>query len=150
MKKLTNKFPSISRRFTENSVFMVFIKKWQNFKKASVVKKSIIVTSTILALILIVILASLTIFLTFKFSQNLDTYTKVSSQRSQIYGKINFWKSITQKYEGYSEGYFNIAILYYQLGKFNDSRSFLDIAIRYSPNEKQALDLDKKLRQMGY
>lgn len=129
---------------------MVFIKKWQNFKKASVVKKSIIVTSTILALILIVILASLTIFLTFKFSQNLDTYTKVSSQRSQIYGKINFWKSITQKYEGYSEGYFNIAILYYQLGKFNDSRSFLDIAIRYSPNEKQALDLDKKLRQMGY
>jgi len=150
MKKLPNKFPSIYRRFTENAILTSFIKKWQNFKKASVVKKSIVIISMILSLILIVILASFTIFLTLQFSQNLETYTKTSNQRAEIYGKINFWKSITQKYDGYSEGYFNIAILYYQLGKFNETREFLDNALKYSPNEKQALELDKKLKQLGY
>ena len=150
MKKLPNKLPSISRRLTENAVFSSILKKWQKISKTSGVKKGALITSTILTLILIVILASLTIFLTFRFSQNLETFTIISTKREDIYGKINFWKSITQKYEGYSEAYFNIAILYYQLRSFNESRNFLDIALRYSPNEKQALELDKKLKQMGY
>lgn len=150
MKKLPNKFPSIPRRFTENSFFGIFSKKWQKMNKSPLAKKSIILASIILTLILIIILASLTIFLTFRFSQNLDTYTKLSNQRTQIYGKINFWKSITQKYEGYSEGCFNIAILYYQLGKFSESRRYLDISLKYSPNEKQSLELDKKLKQIGH
>ncbi len=150
MKKLPNKFPNIPRRFTENSYFGVLSKKWQQINKTPVIKKSIVVASTILTLILIVILASLTIFLAFRFSQNLDTYTKLSNQRVQIEGKINFWKSITQKYEGYSHGYFNIAILYFQLGKFKESRDSLDSALKYSPNEKELLELDKELKQKGY
>jgi tetratricopeptide (TPR) repeat protein len=150
MKKLPNKLPSNYRIITENPVITKSSKKWSNLKAKPKVQKTVSLASLILTLVLIVILASLTIFLTFKFSQNLDKYTNLANKREIIVGKINFWKSINSRYDGYADAYLNISSLYFQLKDYKNARNYIDTALLLNPDSKEASVLDNKLKKIGY
>lgn len=150
MKLLPNKFPSISRIITENKLIKSASKSWSIFANNGKTKKTIAYSSIFLTLILIVILLGLLIFVSFNFSQNLEKYISLNNQRTQIQSKINFWNSITQKYDGYPDAYFNIAVLYFELSDFRNARRYFDKALLLNPDYKQAKKLDLNLKELGY
>lgn len=148
MKKAKSKqeFPRIYRFITEKTSFPKIKKQWIKLSNQSKSKKIYTYTSIVLTLLLILFLISLTGFLVFKFTKNYQEYSKLQAQRSQIYGKINFWNSIAGKYPGYPDAYFNIAVLYYQVGEFGNSQKFLNKTLLLNPNYKDAKKLEEKLK----
>jgi len=66
-------------------------------------------------------------------------------QRQQIQDKINFWQSIADKYEGYKDAYFQMAILDYNLGNFKKAKLDDQKALTLDPNFEDAKNLNAVL-----
>jgi tetratricopeptide (TPR) repeat protein len=56
--------------------------------------------------------------------------------------KINFWQSIADKYEGYKDAYFQMAVLDYQLGNLQKAKSENKKALSLDPNFTDAQKLE--------
>ena len=138
MIKLPNKFPSISRFITEKAHV-----KPLNKAKAQKVYAYILVALTLAAA---VVLLALTSFVGYNLSISYIKYQNLQSQRQQIYSKINFWKSIAEKYTGFPEAYFNIAVLYYEVGELETSQTYLTQTLLLNPNYPNAQKLENKLK----
>lgn len=138
MTKLPKHFPSISRFITEKS----FLKPHYKAKA----QKIYAYMSIPLIFLVIVILLILTGFIGYKLSIDYFKYQDLQYKRQQTYSKINFWKSIAEKYNGYPEAYFNIAVLYYELGELNNSQNYLTQTLLLNPDYPNADKLKNKLR----
>ena len=136
--KLPKHFPSISRFITEK----VFLKSHYKAKA----QKIYAYISIPLIFLVIVILLILTGFVGYKLSIDYFKYQDLQYKRQQGYSKINFWKSIAEKYNGYPEAYFNIAVLYYELGELNNSQNYLTKTLLLNPDYPNADKLKNKLR----
>lgn len=144
------KFPSISRVITENKRLQNLRKKWIKFLNQYKVSKIYAYFSLFLTLLISLVLIVSIIFVVFDFSQNFTKYQELNAKRQEISSKINFWKSIASKYSGYPDAYFNIAVLYFELNDLQNSRVYLDRTLMLNPNYKNALELDKSLKEKGY
>jgi hypothetical protein len=71
------------------------------------------------------------------------------NQRQQIQYKINFWQSIAQKYNGYKDAYFQIAVLQYQLGDVRSAKQENTKALLLDPNFNDAKKLDSLLKKIN-
>jgi tetratricopeptide (TPR) repeat protein len=98
-----------------------------------------------LALICLIIIVLIIVF-SIDLSKNLETYTSKNIERAKIEHQIKTWKSIVQKYKGYKDGYLQLAILEYRLGKFENSKEDLQTALKLDPNYKEGLELQKKMK----
>ncbi len=67
------------------------------------------------------------------------------SERAQINKEISLWNPILQKYKGYRDGYFQIALLEYQLKDFEKARNYLQKTLILDPNFEEARKLEKIL-----
>lgn len=123
--KLNPQFPKIYRIITEKSGL------------------PLILGSAAFLMVLIFILL-------FQFSVNYEQYLKLSSERQKIIGKVNFWSSALDKFPGFADASFNIAVLYYELGDLKNSRLYLEKTLVFDPNYKLAQDLSKELLKKGY
>jgi len=148
--KIQNKFPSISRTFTENKLLKRVEKNWLEFSKQYKLVKIYAYFSVILTLLVSLVFVGLIFFITFSFSQNFIKYKDLNIKRQEITSKINFWKSISEKYSGYPDANFNIAILYYQLNDLKNSRKYLMETLILNPDFINAQKLDKELTKNGY
>lgn len=145
-KHLALQFPRIYRFITENKFLQKLKKKRIKLSNQSKLKKFYIYASIALTLLLIIFLVLLTGFLIFKLTNNYQKYYALQAQRSQIYSRINFWNSIADKYPGYPDAYFNIAVLYYKVGDLGNSQKFLNKTLLLNPNYKDAKKLGDKLK----
>lgn len=143
--KLPKYFPRIYRFITEKTLLRKLKKHWIKLSNQSKLKKSYAYASIALTLFLVITLILLTGFLVFRFVENYQQYYVLQAERSQIYGKINFWNSIADKYPGYPDAYFNIAVLYYKVGDLGNSQKFLNKTLLLNPNYKDAKKLEEKL-----
>ena len=134
--KLITQFPSIFRFIPESK----FIKKVLKSKPLVY-----ILIATMSALCMVLILGI--IFLLLMFYKNFENLSTVVNQRKSIESKINFWQSITQKYDGYKDAYFQIAILEYKLGDFNKSKNANNKALLLDPNFEDAKKLERLLNK---
>lgn len=123
--KLQKQFPNNYRIITERSSF-------------------ILVLMSILGLIFFILLLSTGLF------QNYQTHKEISFQRQQLSGKINYWSSILDKFPGYSDASFNIAVLYFQLNDLAKARSYLEKTLIFDPNYPQAYKLNSELEKRGF
>jgi tetratricopeptide (TPR) repeat protein len=69
------------------------------------------------------------------------------ANREELQSKINFWKSIADKYEGYKDAYFMIANLSYQLGDTRNAKIYNNKALLLDPNYLDAKKLDMILQK---
>lgn len=74
--------------------------------------------------------------------KNYQENKRLSEKRKNIEAQIKFWQSVNQKYKGFRDSYFELALLEYQLKDFNKSRVYLKEALRLDPNFKDGRKLE--------
>ncbi len=104
----------------------------------------LLATTSFFILIIFMLLLSLKLF------ESIQLYRQISTQRQEISARVNSWISILDKYPGYSDAAFNIAVLYYRLNDFSKSRQYLEKALIYDPNYKDANKLSDQLQKRGF
>lgn len=139
------KFPRNSRSITENKFFLRLNKSWNNFFAKKQVKKAVLIISSVLVFLLILNLTIGSILLGLMIYKNLKNVRSINSQREKMQSDINFWTSVANKYPGFKDAYFRVAVLEYNLGDFKKAEAFNSEALVLDPNYKNALDLEKIL-----
>ena len=149
MKKndLASQFPNIYRRITEKLAGkklpeLSFRLPWQ-----SKLEKIPFKLRLFIGLLVIIILTATIAYFRLKTYQEYAQTQQVLAQREQIQSKINFWQSIAQKYEGYKDSYFQMAVLYYQLGNFEEAKLENQKALSLDPNFEDARKLEEVLNK---
>jgi len=141
-KQLASQFPSIYRRITEREAFKKLPKMTFSLPWWDKLNKPMAPVFAILTLfIVILLLAGIGVF-SFKAYENFNKTQQISLQRQKIQEKINFWQSIANKYEGYKDAYFQMAVLDYQLGNFQKAKQENLRALILDPNFEDAKKLD--------
>ena len=130
-KKEKPQFPRISRIIPEKYIFFLTI-----------------VTSVVVFFIAVLFLAGI-VFLGNRIYTNYKNLRKTEIQRQNLQSQINFWQSVADKYSGYKDSYFRIAVLEYRLGNFSEAKNYNQKALLLDPNFADAKQLevfiDKKL-----
>lgn len=134
-------FPNISRFITERGVFKKHLKLTFSLSLQSKHKKFLTIFTAIAVFIIIVILTAGIGVFSLKSYQNYQQITQINAQRQQIQSKINFWQSIADKYPGFKDAYFQMAILDYNLGNFKKAKSENQKALTLDPNFEDAKNL---------
>ena len=127
-----NKFPNIFRFITEQKYFKRIKKHQWRLITAG------FVSAIILGAIVIVGVDSY---------KNYQENKKLTEERENIESQIKFWKSINQKYPGFRDSYFELALLEYQLKDFDKARVYLKEVLRLDPNFKSGRKLGSILNE---
>jgi len=135
-------FPNIYRIINERELFKKTPKLTIKLSLQPKLKKFAFFTTTIFVFIAIVVLVTGIAFFGVKVYQNYQTITQINAQRQQIQGKINFWQSIADKYEGFKDAYFQMAMLDYSLGNFKKAKLENKKALILDPNFNDAKKLE--------
>lgn len=143
--KPASQFPNIYRTITESGFFKNLEKNEFRLLNQPKLKKPIAFISIILVfLAVLLLLAGIGIF-SIKLYKYFNSYRQISAQRQNLEEKVNFWQSIADKYEGYKDAYFQIALLEYRLGNFEKAKEYNNKALILDPNFEDAKKLEALL-----
>lgn len=68
-------------------------------------------------------------------------------EREKISSQINYWQDVTKKYQGYRDGYFQLALLEYQLGEKEKATVYLQNVFDIDPNYEPGRKLEALLKK---
>lgn len=71
---------------------------------------------------------------------------ELSLKRSELTVQVQAWEETKQKFPGYRDAYFTLAVLYYQLGEREKARENLDRALEIDPNFEKGRELERLLK----
>ncbi len=146
-KQSASQFPKIYRFITERKLWVKIKKSSFSLSNQSKLTKIKWIFSIVFLFLTTIILISAILFFTVNLYDNLVVFNKVNSERQQIQSQINFWKSIANKYDGYKDAYFKIALLEYKLGNIKSSQEYNKKALLLDPNFEDAKKLDVLLNK---
>ncbi len=146
-KKKASQFPNIYRTITESKVFKRLKKLEFRLVLQSKHKKLIYYFGLIVSFAIIIFLIFGISVLSFRLYENIRLVTKISSERNALREKINFWQSIANKYEGYKDAYFQIALLEYRRGNFKKALEYNKKALLLDPNFEDSKKLEILLEE---
>lgn len=69
----------------------------------------------------------------------------LEQERQQIFVKINHWEKVVGKYSDYRDGYFQLALLYFQLKNTEKAKHYLSKALELDPNFEEGRKFEKIL-----
>ncbi|RJQ38448.1 hypothetical protein C4559_01525 [Candidatus Microgenomates bacterium] len=95
--------------------------------------------------LLIMLLLSGLVFASLDLYSNIKAKQKAEAQRTKIAFEIKYWQGIVEKYKDYRDGYFKLAVLNYQLGDSEKSRSYLNRVLEIDPGFEAGRKLEKIL-----
>lgn len=78
---------------------------------------------------------------------NLQEKQDLQRQRQKIQQQISYWQKQVQSYQGYRDGYFQLAVLEYQLGNVQASQTYLNKVDSLDPNFDEAHKLEALLQK---
>ena len=135
-------FPNIYRFITEQKLFKLLLKVEFRLLNQSKYKKEIIYFLSFIIVCRTILVFLAVSVLSIKLYREINIYLGITSQRQEMQRKINFWKSFMQKYDGYKDAYFQIALLEYSLGNFEKARHYNKQALLLDPGFEDANNLE--------
>lgn len=138
------KFPKIYRSITEWP--KVLSEAEGNLLKRASKLLSITSKAKFILLVFVSLLFFL-IFLTVALDLRLTLLEnqKLNKERQVLQDQIQFWQAVSDKFPGYRDAYFQIALLEYRLKDFNKSKDYLNKTLDLDPNFKEGRELEKLL-----
>ena len=125
------KLPNIYRIFTD--IVGVLKKNWIHLAlKSTVVLLFFLLVGSI-------IMTSITLY------HNLEKKEKEENARQKVISQIYYWESVVKKYKDYRDGYYQLAVLEYQLGNMVKAREYIKKVLLLDPNFDEARKLEKLL-----
>ncbi len=123
-----NKFPNISR----------FIPEYTPEQQRYYVK---IYSVTFISgfLLMAIILKGMSLFTT------IGQLQAAEQQKKALVQQQSYWEGIVEEHEGYRDGYFQLAVISYQLDEKGKAQEYLDRAMALDPNFVQGKEFQKKL-----
>lgn len=82
-----------------------------------------------------------------KFYKSSSELSRISAERQSLQEKINFWQSVVDKYDGYKDAYFQIAIFEYRLGNYKKAQEYNKKALLLDPNFEDSKKLEVLLEE---
>lgn len=146
-KHLASQFPNIYRIITESRGVNKTQKWWLRLSNQSKLRKFLLILSGIVILATILILTVGIVVFSYKFYKNYVSYQKLSEKRQNLQSQINFWQSVSQKYPGFKDAYFQAAILEYQLSDLQKAKDYNKKALMLDPNFENAIKLEDVLNK---
>lgn len=131
-RKTSFKFPNIPRICTEQELFVYDrLKIVKRMKLDKVAALGVIVLVSLVIIVLIGIVGADISMKTNRKYQAEGEYQKLMSQ-------LQYWESVVGKHKDYKDGYFQLAILAYQLKQFDKARWYVQKTLDLDPNSKSA------------
>jgi hypothetical protein len=79
------------------------------------------------------------------FVQNRQETSRVVAEREQVVGEAKYWETMADKYKGYRDIYYHMAVLKYRLGDANASKTYVKKALELDPNFEEGRVLGAKI-----
>lgn len=111
------------------------------------------ITERTVSSIVIMAVVSLILFITLLATQIFKDYRefeRISKERVKLNSNLNSWSSILDRFPGYSDASFNIALTYFQLNNLSKARQYLSKTFSFDPNYPGAGKLDTELKKRGF
>ena len=100
----------------------------------------------LLSFVSIILLLSI-ILVVFNVKNLLVKKEVIDSGRSKVLEQISYWNSVVEKRADYRDGYFQLSVLSYQIGKKDDAIVYLEKALQIDPNFEEGRKLEKILNE---
>ena len=71
---------------------------------------------------------------------------QVLGDRAELLSKVIYWETVVKTYKGYRDGYFQLAVLHYQLGNKGKANMYLQEALKLDPNFEEGRKLEQMLK----
>ncbi len=68
---------------------------------------------------------------------NIKQQEALQQQRMKLENEVTYWKGVANKYQGYRDVYYRIALLQYKLGNVAQSQKYVKKALELDPNFSQ-------------
>lgn len=130
MKKKLPEFPRIPRVITED---LVSVRTLFLFK--------LLLISLVSAMIVMQIARELA-----TLPNNIAQANLVENNRQKIVQEISYWKQVADKYAGYRDVYYRIAILEYARGNVDEAKIYIQKALDTDPNFDAGRVLGEKIK----
>ncbi|HKC14807.1 MAG TPA: tetratricopeptide repeat protein [Patescibacteria group bacterium] len=111
-------------------------------KKQSKLLQKLKIESLVFLYVLTVILI---LIFSFDLFQNFQKQKEIGFQGEKIQSEIRLWQDIADKFKGYKEAYYKLALLEYQLGELDKAKYYVDKSLFLDPNFGKAIELKKIL-----
>ena len=77
--------------------------------------------------------------------RNYSLQEKVINEREEVVKNLNFWNKEVISKPNYRDGYFSLALIYFQLGDLYNSKENLDKALIIDPNFERGIEFKNYL-----
>lgn len=94
---------------------------------------------------LIFILFLALVLVSFDLYKNYQKNEELLAKREEITQKIKYLENVVLKYKDYRDGYYQLAILEYNLGNFDKAKFYLQKTLELDPNFEKGRELEKLL-----
>ena len=145
--KKPKEFPKNYRFITESKYYINIKKYYFRLSNQPKVNQFFKFTTIVLMILTVLILIFGISIFSLSFYRYYQNYTMISSQRQLMQSQINFWKSVSDKYDGYKDAYFRMALLEYSLGDIKTARMNNEKALLLDPNFLDAKKLEVELNK---
>lgn len=142
-------FLKIFRVITENKFlksFLALINKFSKYLSSNPKLKKLTIITYIL---FVVLLVTIIVFSSIDIYRNFQTLKNVNLKRDELTQNIQLWQSIAEKYPGYKDAYFKIALMEYQIGNYKLAKEYVEKTLMLDPNFGNARTL-KKIIDLNY
>lgn len=141
--------PSISRPITEK--YLLAIKTtayqlqkigkatWDGFYSFFLAYSMVFLGMISVALLVVVIVQGITFYALWQEKQAL------TSTREKLLGEKVYWEGVVQKYKGYRDGYFQLALVEYRLKNKEKAKEYLHEVFLLDPNFEEGRKLEEIL-----
>ena len=89
--------------------------------------------------ILLIIVATATVSL--DLYSNYKEEKQYGMEKENVAGNLSYWERVVKEKPNYRDGYFSLALIYFQLKDFNKSSENLEKAMSIDPNFKEGKEL---------
>lgn len=86
-----------------------------------------------------------TIVVSFDLYKNYNEEKQYAMEKNSVAGNLSYWEKVTSEKPNYRDGYFSLALIYFQLKDFNKSSENLEKAMSLDPNFEKGKELKKIL-----
>jgi len=146
-KQVASQFPNIYRIITESRVVKKTQKSWFRLSNQPKFHKTTLFLSGILIVAVVLVLSLGIIIFGINFVKNYKAFQELSAKRQNLKSQVNFWQSVSEKYPGFKDAYFQAAVLEYRLGDLEKAQNYNQKSLRLDPNFVDAIKLEEILNK---